>query len=56
MTWRRIESALVDILKSEGLDLADEGGDTVVLDRGIILFSVTELAKQLEERGVHGGL
>jgi hypothetical protein len=56
MNWRRIESAIVDILKAEGLDLANEDGDTVVLDRGIILFSITELAKQLAERGIRGGL
>lgn len=50
--WRTLERELADIFRKEGLELDSEGGDVVVTDRGLILFSVTDLAKKLIDRGV----
>jgi hypothetical protein len=55
MDWRKLERELVDILKSEGVGLLSEAGDIVVVrysgpKRTTVLFSVTELAKQLVRR------
>lgn len=50
--WRTIEHELIDILRSEGVDLTDNAGDTVVVQGDLVVFSITDLAKELENRGI----
>jgi hypothetical protein len=51
--WRAIERELVDILKAESADLYYEAGDTFLVDEEHhVIFSITELAKELMRRGI----
>jgi len=56
MSWRAIEREIIDILRREELLLTDDGGDNVIIDNdGDVIFSITELAKELMRRGVGQG-
>lgn len=51
--WRKLERELIDILKRQDAPLVDDGGDVVIIDNdGDVLFSITELAKELIDRGI----
>jgi len=51
MDWRKLERELIDILKTQDVDLTSEAGDTILIDdKGGILFSISDLAKQLALR------
>lgn len=54
MSWRKLEIEIIDILRKECVPIDNIDGDTVVPehDSPFILFSITELAKELVNRGI----
>ena len=55
--WRALERELIDILRSEGADIVYETGDSFVVDMdgAHVIFSITDLAKELMRRGIGQG-
>lgn len=52
MSWRFLEKELVDICRSEGLEIRSDDGEAVITQGDLILLSLTDLAKELMRRGV----
>ncbi len=53
-TWRRIESALIELLREEGIELSQHAGDTSAhiydIDGNETEIPLASFAQQLEER------
>jgi hypothetical protein len=53
MTWRRLESEIVAIARSEGFQLdEDQFGDKIIVDTQGYDLNLTILAQKLSDRGV----
>ncbi len=54
MDWRKIEAALIEIIRINSIDLFDDAGNLLIgvedIEGDTVDVSLTELAKELAER------
>jgi hypothetical protein len=57
MTWQPLERELTAILREDGLTVQvnNKSGDVLIVDGDLILFNITDLAKELSRRGIGQG-
>jgi hypothetical protein len=57
MTWQPLERELTAILREDGLvvQVNNQSGDVLIVEGDLVLFNITDLAKELSRRGIGQG-